>query len=249
MTETTATQAQAAASVGLNDPNDKLTTAEYRRRVMMTLSQKQAKEALRKLGSNTKQTNITHAVIGINTEVGEFMKGISSYLSGVTSLKPEFDQNAKEELGDTLYYVAVLAKMLKVPMPSITKRKKLKSGTLTEAILRMHGTATDMLDITKKTFYGVEYKQNDETNKAEYDKAATLEKFTERNAIIAEKLESFMEDYWAVVNTMFNKPPEFIAKGNIAKLAARYPKGFFDKAAQEDRDTDEEMAAMEAASD
>lgn len=243
MTETTNTTSQPETP-----QEEKLSTAEYRRRVMMTLSQKEAKEALRKLGSNTKQTNITHAIVGINTEVGEFMKGLAPYISGATSLKPEFHQNAKEELGDILYYVAVLAKMLKVPMPSLAKRMKLQSGTLTEAILRMQANATDMLDLAKKTFYGVEHTQNAETGKQEYDKAATLTKFAARNAIIATKLTEFMGDYWAIVNTMFNKSPAFIAKGNLAKLAARYPEGFFDKASQEHRDKDGEMTAMETAS-
>lgn len=246
--------------------------AEYRRRVFLTLSQKPAKEALRRVAPNTKQVNVMHAVIGINTEIGETIKGLLPYLTGASQLSGEFKKNAMEELGDTLYYVFVLAKVLQVKTPSLSKRVKLKGCTLTEALLRMSVHATDMLDQVKKTFYGVEVKTvhvpegpqkvrvakegggfniveqvvaaHDED---QYDKDATLAAFEVRNAKIATSLEAFIELFWPVVYTLFDKTPEDIALGNVAKLAKRYPEGFFNKAAQEDRDTEGELDAMEQA--
>lgn len=253
-------------------PEAVFNNAEYRRRVFMTLSQKPAKEALRRVAPNTKQVNIMHAVIGINTEIGETIKGLLPYLTGASQLKPEFRKNAMEELGDTLYYVFVLAKILKVKTPALSKKVKLKTGTLTDAILHLSVHATDMLDQVKKTFYGVEVKTvhvpegpgkvrvakegggfdlveqvipaHDEE---QYDKEATLAAFDARNAKIATSLEAFIELFWPVIFALFDQSPEAIALGNSAKLAKRYPEGFFDKAAQEDRDTDEELDAMEGA--
>jgi hypothetical protein len=49
------------------------------------------------------------------------------------------------------------------------------------------------------------------------------------------------------VYTLFDQTPEVIAQGNSAKLAKRYPDGFFDKEAQEDRDTEAELDAMDSA--
>lgn len=246
--------------------------AEYRRRVMMTLSQKPAKEALRRVAPNTKQVNVIHAVIGINTEVGETIKGLLPYLTGASQLKSEFKPNAMEELGDTLYYVFALAKMLRVKTPSLSKKTKLKGHTLTEAILLMSVHATDMLDQVKKTFYGVEVKTvhvpegpqkvrvakegggfdiveqvvaaHDEE---QYDKEATLVAHESRNVKIATSLEAFIELFWPVVYALFDQTPEAIALGNSAKLAKRYPDGHFDKDAQEDRDTEGELDAMHEA--
>lgn len=243
--------------------------AEYRRRVFLTLSQKPAKESLRRVAPNTKQVNVMHAVIGINTEIGETIKGLLPYLTGASQLKAEFKPNAMEELGDTLYYVFVLAKMLKVKTPALSKKVKLKGHTLTEAILLMSVHATDMLDQVKKTFYGVEVKTvhvpegpgkvrvakegggfdvveqvipaHDEE---QYDKDATLAAFDKRNEKIAKSLEAFIELFWPVVYTLFDQTPDDIAQGNSAKLAKRYPEGYFDKAAQEDRDTEGELDAM-----
>lgn len=246
--------------------------AEYRRRVFLTLSQKPAKEAVRRLAPNTKQVNVTHAVIGINTEIGETIKGLLPYLTGASQLKDDFKPNAMEEIGDTLYYVFVLAKVLKVKTPALSKKVKLKHGTLTEAILTMSVHATDMLDQVKKTFYGVEVKTvhvpegpgkvrvakegggfdvveqvipaHDEE---QYDKDATMAAFDKRNEKIAKSLEAFIELLWPVVYTLFDQTPEVIAQGNSAKLAKRYPDGFFDKEAQEDRDTEAELDAMDTA--
>jgi NTP pyrophosphatase (non-canonical NTP hydrolase) len=249
-----------------------LSNSEYRRRVFMTLSQSPAKASLRRMASNTKLVNIAHSVTGITTEVGETIKGLLPYLTGASQLKEEFKQNACEEMGDTLYYVFVLAKTLKVKTPSLTKKVKLSGMTLTEAILRMSVLSTDMLDMVKKNYYGLESKTIDVPEGPQkvrvakkgggfdivekvvpahqevvFDKEAQDTKNEQRAALIAGLLADFIELFWPVCFTLFDEPPYFLASGNIAKLAKRYPDGFFDKAAQEDRDEDSELDAMSEA--
>jgi hypothetical protein len=250
-----------------------LSNSEYRRRVFMTFSQKPAKASLRRMASSTKLVNIAHAVTGIATEVGETIKGMLPYLTGASQMREEFKQSACEEMGDTLYYVFVLAKTLKVKTPRLTKKVKLKGFTLTEGILILSVLSTDMLDIVKKNYYGLESKTIDVPEGLQkvyvpqeggggfnivekvvpahqevvFDKEAQDAKNEQRAAVLAALLAEFIEMFWPVCFALFGKPPHFLASGNAAKLAERYPSGFFDKAAQEDRDEARELDAMSKA--
>ena len=65
--------------------------------------------------------HLTHAALGIATEGGEFtteVKRVSIYNKAVTE---EMRQHMAEELGDLLWYVALAAQHLGVPMSSMAQ--------------------------------------------------------------------------------------------------------------------------------
>lgn len=234
-----------------------MTNANYRRGVFLTLSQKPAKDGIRRLSQNQKQVNLYHAIVGISTEMGETFKALRPYVTGAHGLTDDMRKQAFEELGDVLYYIFVAAKVLQHKVPTLSRKVKLH-GTITEALVDMNILAADMLDMVKKQFYGPQTKQainvdgapilkEDGTPTLEFDKAGQAAKYEERNKIVDEHLGKFIELFWGVCYALFNETPKVVAAGNQAKLAKRYPEGFFDKAEQEDRDTETELDAMEEA--
>jgi len=67
----------------------------------------------------TLEANLVHASLGLSTEVGEFVteaKRIHRYHKPCT---PEMVAHMSEELGDVLWYVALAASALGVPMSQI----------------------------------------------------------------------------------------------------------------------------------
>lgn len=196
-------------------------TARYKRNVFRTLSIKGAKAGLRGVARSTLHTNVAHAIVGLNTEVGELFEGLQPYLLGF-QLRDEMKQNAFEELGDFSYYMIVLAKALKLKVPGSGKKTKLVHMTKTEALLKINGLSVDLLDQFKKTFYGREL---------------DLEK-------IAPIAQEILNLYWPLVYDLLGVTPAVVFEGNIAKLEKRYPDGMFSDNAQEFRDAQKEMVAM-----
>lgn len=67
-------------------------------------------------------TDLTHAALGIATEGGEFtteVKRASIYDKPIT---PEMIDHMVEELGDLLWYIALAAEHLSVPLNTIAER-------------------------------------------------------------------------------------------------------------------------------
>lgn len=241
--------------------------ATYRRSVFTTLSGKPAKAGLRRTASNTNRTHLLHATVGINTEIGELFTGLQAYIAG-EQITNDMRTYALLEMGDAGYYMVVAAKVTKTKLPGSGKKVKLKGQTLTQALLKLLEHSTNMLDLLKKTFYGpvmkevptvattkkVRQKQPDGTfamvevqvpagTTFVVDPEATDKQEAERLVLYKAELEKFIELFWAVSYTLFNEPPATVFKANRAKLAARYPKGFFDNADQANRKPKEEDAA------
>lgn len=197
--------------------------AQYKRSVYKTLSIKPAKDGLRKVARKTPTTNLAHAIVGLKSETGELLQGMEQYILGFP-LDDAMKQNAREELGDIVYYTTVLCKTLRIKMPASTKKVALK-GTLTKALLQLDGIATDLLDQYKKSFYGRDLDM-------------------EKIATIAQPLPHLL---YAINYTLFHDPIATTMDGNIAKLSHRYPEGFFNDAAQHGRNKVNELEAMENA--
>lgn len=241
----------------------------YRKNVLKTLSVKPAKLGLRSVASNTHATNIMHCSIGFHTEISELVVGASAYILGSSRLTDAIKLNLFEELGDALYYTTVLAKELKIKLPASTKKVKLKDMTRGGALLTLLSLATDIGDLAKKNFYGpkmmagaepkftfTDVKDADgnviEVLKTphEYyvvDKAATEALYSERYAKISAALEQAVPLMWALSFDMFGVSPSAVMAGNIAKLSKRYGEGYFTLESAEDRDTEDELDAMSAA--
>lgn len=241
---------------------------DYRHKVFKTLSQKPAQASMRKLAGNLRMVNVAHATTGIATEMGEVLKGLMPYITGSCQLSPCLTQSAAEELGDVLYYVVVLAKMVKVKLPNLSKKSLLKGQTLTSAILQMSVLSTDMLDMTKKNFYGVEtttivvpeaqkkvrsaspegfkysVKTLPEHRATVFDREAQKQTNEKRCEIIGRTLSRFVGLFWPVCYALLEVTPHALAEANYAKLSKRYPLGFFDKGSQENRRYYDEQAVV-----
>lgn len=196
----------------------------YKKAVFKTLSIKPAKEGLRKVARKTPNTNIAHAIVGLKSETGELLQGLQPYILGV-QLNATMRSNAQEELGDIAYYTTVLCRTLHVKMPSATKKVLLKGTTLTKAILELDSIATNLLDQYKKAFYGRDLDM----------------------ALITKLTEPVPALLYAICFTLFQQPVSVVMDGNIAKLTARYPQGFFDNIDQHNRNKVDELEKMAGA--
>lgn len=224
--------------------------ALYRKNVFKTLSIKPAKDGVKYAARNTARINLLHAGTGFATEVMEFTVGLSSYiLDG--RLTKEAKDNAFEELGDIGYYLMVLAKTLKIKPPT-SKRKLKLIGTPSRAILDLLSKAEEVLSLQKKVYYGVKLKEVKAVDgktlirvDAEAQKAVDAKRAEDMKKPVAEAYEL----YFKIVYSLFGVTPSAIYAGNIAKLAHRYPDGFFTTvSANAVKDTPKEVAvAKEAA--
>ena len=236
----------------------------YRKNVFKTLSIKPAKEGVKYAARNTARINLFHATTGLATECMELVKGLTPYiLEGKVSA--EAKDNAFEELGDVGYYLNVLAKTLKLKAPSSTKKVKLV-GTRAKALLDLLGHAETLLSIQKKVFYGL--KTKDIVKNVAASPAKGLKPAQEAHAKTMQVLDAEAQDavdvaraaamleplnaaigvFYALCFDMFNVAPAAVYAGNIAKLAHRYPEGFFEVAkANAVKDTGTEVKKAKAA--
>jgi hypothetical protein len=112
-------------------------------------------------------------------------------------------KNAREELGDIMFYMTWVCGILHVKLPTPTKLVKL-AGTPADNLLTLNGLAIDLLDVHKKLYYG---RTHDE------EKAKEI-------------MAKFVPLYYGVCNQLFGNAPVAFMIENQAKLSARYPEGF-----------------------
>ena len=223
----------------------------YKSNVFKTLSIKPAKLGLKYVSRNTSRTNVMHACLGMVTEAGELIQGLTPYILGASKLTDPMKVNAFEEMGDIGYYMMVLAKTLKIKLPTSSKKVRLKG----------------MTNMSKKVFYGpvmtTATREKTITNLNPDGTVAGLEKvnetyevinaestqalYAERDALVVGYMNELVPLYWALCFDMFEVPPSHVFVGNIAKLSKRYGEGFFQLSEAETRDVEEEMDAMTGA--
>lgn len=198
--------------------------AEYRKYVAGKVSPpKQSKGGIRAMMRTLKLLNIGHGIEGFAGEVGELQQGLHDYLTGASQLREDMKTNAREELGDASFYLlGMLAKELRLKIPSTTKKVKL-DGTLTSNILLLGHLGTDLLDAHKKRRYGLHY---------------DIERMQERAQLAVTYL-------YGICYSMFGEPIEQILVENQAKLDARY-KAKAVAAEAANRDLGKEAAAVAA---
>ena len=173
----------------------------YRKNMAATLSVKPAKAGLRQMLRKQRTLNLGHALVGIGAESGEVVTALMPFITGASQLTAKLKADARPEFGDVLYFTFLGAKMLKLKVPSSTKKVKLKGKTITEAILFLGQMGSEFVGSYKKLYYGLEL---DEKH-------------------VGEELEKFIQLLWAVIYTLYNEAPASIMEENIAKLAAKYP--------------------------
>lgn len=172
-------------------------------------------KALRTLNSKTHVENMTHAIMGMVGEAGEF-----------TELKESEKERRISEIGDCLWYAAVLANELKLKLGDVIGRagdlradSKRWMGRLPEVWAMMSACRlTD--DIKKTVFYGKPLR---------YDAL-------EKELILY--VSCLIEMSARMPGSLFE-----VAKINIKKLEARYPDLKFDADRAINRDYVKESAA------
>ena len=229
----------------------------YRKNVMKTLSVKPAKMGLSLVAKNTEQTNVAHAIIGFASEVGELRGALRPFILG-EQLSKLNKTHVTEELGDCGYYLTVLAKVLKVKQVSGKKKIKLQ-GTILTRIEDFSDLAINMLDLTKKNFYGPKMHEVEKdvrnpatgeiTKKlvAVVDPEAQKALVETRKELIKALLVPAMELHAELSLALLGHTTNVVNAANIEKLSKRYPEGFFVSEDQEDRDTEQEHAAIAGA--
>lgn len=197
--------------------------ATYRRNVFKTLAIKEAKQGVRGLARKNQTINIAHGIVGFRTEVGELMESLSGYVAG-RQLSDDMKIKSQKEFGDMLYYLTVLAKMLKVKLPGSGKKIKLHGITRTEALLQVDTISNELLDIFKKSFYG-----------------------REMDLVLATKLmEDVIPIVWSLHYDLLQIPPAETMAKNIAHLAEKYPNQVFDSAKEKEFDERHEAEKVAA---
>jgi hypothetical protein len=194
----------------------------FKRNVAKTLAPKPAKEGIRKIARKTAATITAQAVVGLKVSTGELHRALEAYLLGF-QLTDALRLHARENLGDVLYQLAVLSKILKVKLPGSRKKVYLKGMTMTQAVLRLDQVATDMLGLYLSTFKG-------------QDLAMTE---------IKKKFEDLPLLVYQIVGTMLNVPVGVVMDTEIEKLEEQYPAGLF--AAPAPRQPEAGAPASEAA--
>lgn len=66
--------------------------------------------------------DLNHAALGMSTETGEFGTIVKRCLIYDKEFTPEMREHAVEELGDALWYIALAARTLDVPLGEIARR-------------------------------------------------------------------------------------------------------------------------------
>lgn len=223
------------AEVTPQAPITTMGTNLYRKNVMKTLSVKPAKLGLALASRNTEQTNVHHAVHGVVSEVLEFQTSMRPFLLGDQLGKiDKFGADGPSiELGDVGYYLSVLGRVLKIKAVSDKKKIKLQ-GTLTARILDFSALAEQLLDLTKKTYYGPAMTMADKNvrNPATgeitvksmpvVDKEAQAARWAERKAKIIEVTQKLMELHAELCLAILGTTTGPVNLANIRKLDHRF---------------------------
>lgn len=70
----------------------------------------------------TQTLDLVHAALGIQTEAGEYATEVKRLFAYNKPLTEEMVNHMAEELGDVLWYIAIAAEALGVPMNSLASR-------------------------------------------------------------------------------------------------------------------------------
>lgn len=193
---------------------------QYKNAIVKTLAFKESKVGLRTMMRKRSNLWLGHALVGINSEWGEFMESITPFILG-HQLSDTIRVGSREEFGDYLYYLSLAAKVQGLYLPSSSRKSGLKGVTLTQAIMTLNSGAKELLSLYKKVYYGKEL---------DHQKIDDL-------------LKSQIILTWQFCNSFYGEPPQGLMVENIAKLQKRFGGSFSVEAINK-----KEAAEAEAAS-
>lgn len=147
----------------------------------------------REFHTDEKVEVLLHSVMGILTELDELLENYDKEFDGV---------NALEEIGDVLWYCAILGREWEIDFPTLQVKEKAKDPQ--KIIINLVKTTCKLLDILKKKIY--------------YNKPINEEIFVSLVKIIMLNVADYMSYYDIDVEKSFEV--------NINKLKARYGEKF-----------------------
>ncbi len=221
-----------------------MTIGTFRRYVSKTLTTKSVKTAIRTVSRNTQRTQIAHATVALKGNSGRLIQNMSQYLLGVQTSQ-EMKDEVFQTLGDIGYDLAVLARVLKVKLPSSTKKSKL-IGTRGAALLQFDGLTTNLLHqveqgvfvspkmttikkmVTNPSKGGVKEERDVEVVDVEADKAAEAARQNDMKPL----LSGAIDVYWRLCFDVTGKAPEAVLDAKFERMKAQFPNVVFESVAE-----------------
>lgn len=217
--------------------------ATFARNALKTFSNKPAQYGLRRVAGNLKRTHVMHAAFGLLSEMAETFDVMAPWMLGAQQLSPAMLTKGMDEMGDVGYFMALLARRLKVRLPGSGKKLRLKGMSPAQALHKMMTLANVIASQQKKNFYGPVLVEG-EGYRQKVDGPATELVEAGRNKIMATALSEFALLYWQVSNEVFGVAPAVLFSKNIAKLAVRYPDQTFSASKVESKNPEAEAKAQ-----
>lgn len=232
--------------------------ATFRKNVMKTVDTKAAKLSLRLTGKNTLRANVAHAAVFLKADTGHLLQSLSHYVLG-SQFNQEMKDYATTSLGDIGYDLIVLCRMLKVKMPTSTKKSKLV-GTRTAALLLLDGITTDiMVQAGRGMFCGPKMTKvkkivvlpnkggaKEEREVSVVDIETEKAEEGERQETIKSLLHGALDVYWRLCFDLLQQPPAVAMADKFARMQTAYPHIEFDTAEEpEEVDVAEPVAPVE----
>jgi hypothetical protein len=212
-----------------------MTIGAFRKSVGKTLTTKSVKTAMRVASRNTQRTQIAQAAVALKGDTGRLIQNMGQYLLGLQATQ-EMKDGAFQTLGDIGYDLTVLARTLKVKLPSSTKKSKLV-GTRSAALLQFDSLTTELLRqvevgvfgspkmtsikkmVTNPSKGGAKEERDVDVVDVEADKAAEAERQTQMKSF----LSGAIDVYWRLCFDVTGKAPAAVLDAKFARMKAQYP--------------------------
>lgn len=212
----------------------------FRRNVAKTIATKGIKTALRTVSKNTVRVQLTSATVALKAHTGRLLQTMSQYLLGLQQTQ-EMKEDATIALGDIGADIVALARVLKVKLPSSTKKIKLV-GTRGAAILQLDSLATDLIRQVEQGLFvlpkmttvkkmvsmpqkgGAKEERSVDVVNTEAEAQAELA----RQEAMKSYLSAAIDVYWRLCLDVTGQPPVHVLDAKFARMKASHPGITFD---------------------
>jgi hypothetical protein len=207
----------------------------FRRVVAKTLIPKRIKIAMRTTSKNTVRTLLARSTVALKVHTGQLLQTTGAYVLGAQQTQ-EMKDHALLDLGNIAYDLTVMARTLKVKLPSSTKKIKLV-GTRGAALLQLDSLATNLLHTVEGGLFdtppmvtvkkmvpmpqkgGVKEEREVRVVDAEADEAAEATRQNQMRSF----LSGAIDIYWRLCFDLLGEPPAGVLEAMATRLKADYP--------------------------
>lgn len=212
----------------------------FRRNVAKTLTVKSTKMALKMVAKNTARTHLAQATVALKGHTGQLLQTMGQYVLGLPQTQ-EMKNQAFVVLGDVGFDLIAVARVLKVKLPSSTKKSKLV-GTRGAALLQLDSLATDLLLQVEQSLFNAPTMSKVKKMVSMPQKGGAKEERTVNvvnqkaeqtvEATRQEAMKSFVagavDVYWRLCLDVTGQPPVDVLKAKITRMQKDYPAIAFD---------------------